>query len=635
MISRPQTEKERANTPHLSYQLAIASTQAAGVALLLVVSLMIVIEFFTLRANLIDSTRVKAALLADTLASDTRFEDQRVSADALRSLRVSPIVLRAAVVDLNAGILATYPPDLTGLAQTPTAYEVEAQRFSLSELEIRTPIQHEGQTIGQLYLAVSTSPIYKQLGLFALISLGIASLAMILTYTLLSRARQSVRFAEQKLHHLAHVDPVTGLANRHAFNERLEFALREAGQFFEPVAVLLLDLDNFKQVNDTLGHQAGDELLRIIAQRIAKTMRRDDVVARLGGDEFAVILRNLPSRDEIEPICRKLVDIFALPTTVDGHDFFVTASIGLAAFPEHGEDSMTLTRNADTAMYQAKQSGKNAFQIFEAEMNASVIKRVSMEACLRNALQNGELSLHYQPKVDLVCRRLLGFEALLRWNSPQLGLVSPADFIPLAEDTGLIVPIGEWVMTQAMSDLRLWNSGRKDKLHVAVNLSTRQLKVDGITQRIAQLIAKCAIPAEWLELELTESIVMENIHAQIETFHDLRHLGVRIAIDDFGTGYSSMSYLKRLPIDTLKIDSSFVGELPGNSNDLAIATAIIALGHSLGLTVVAEGVETEAQAWALRELGCNIGQGYLFARPMPPDQVQAYLERHARATKAV
>ena len=616
----------RSDSPRISYRLAIASTLSAGAALLLAVVLLIIVEFFTLRSTLLDETRVKAAVIADNVSAALVFQDAQATGEIIRTLRASPIVEGAAAIDGDGVTLASYPQGFANVAPDMQRFRQEDHQFSLQRLEMLAPVKHNGERIGSLYVAVSMSALHRQLAVFALVSLSIAVLAMLVAYTLLSRVRHSVRQAEQKLTHLAHVDAVTGLSNRNAFNERLEFAIREAGQFQETVAMLLLDLDNFKQVNDTLGHQAGDELLRVIGQRIVRTLRREDFVARLGGDEFAVILRNVNARSEAMQVCTKLVDTIALPVPIEGHDFFVTASIGVAFFPDDGEDSKTLTRNADTAMYQAKIAGKNAFELFLPAMNADVKKRVSMETCLRGALQNGELSLHYQPKIDLMSGSLLGFEALLRWKNEQMGgMVSPADFIPVAEDSGLIVPIGEWVIEQALADLRRWNEGRRKKLHIAVNLSARQLKVDGIARRIAQLVAESAVPAEWLELELTESMVMENVHAQIETFQELRKFGVRLAIDDFGTGYSSMSYLKRLPIDTLKIDRSFVNELPKNNNDLAIATAIVALGHSLGLTVVAEGIETEAQADALLNLGCDIGQGYLYAKPMPADRIEQYL----------
>ncbi len=614
-----------APSPRLSYRLAFASALVAGGALLLAVALLIVVEFFALRSALVDDTRVQAALIADNVSAALVFNDAEAAADIVGSLRASSIVIGAIVVDGEGATLAAYPDGFAADRSNPGDFAVDDHRFRESRLELVAPVRHRGAMLGHVHLVVSMAVVYQRLGVYAVAALGIAAVALLVAVGLLSRVRQSVHLAEQNLRHLAHIDPVTGLANRNAFNERLEFAIREADSFDEKVAMLLLDLDNFKQVNDTLGHQAGDELLRMVAQRMLRALRRDDVVARLGGDEFAVILHRVGARSEVTQVCSKLIETIGQPLPVEGLDFFVTASVGVAFFPEDAQDSRTLTRNADTAMYQAKLAGKNAFELFVPAMNASVKKRVTLESSLRTAMANGELALHYQPKIDLMSGRVLGFEALLRWQSPEHGNVSPADFVPIAEDCGLIVPIGEWVITQALADLRTWNDGRAHKLHVAVNLSTRQLRVDDISRRIARLIADCAVPADWLELELTESMVMENVHAQIETFHQLRELGVKLAIDDFGTGYSSMSYLKRLPIDTLKIDRSFVSDLPQDANDLAIATAIVAVGHSLGLTVIAEGIESADQAEALLNLGCDLGQGYLYARPMPAGEVVRYL----------
>jgi len=613
-----------AHSPRISYRLALTGALTAGASLLLAVVLLIVIEYVALRGSLLDDTRVNAAVIADNVSAAVVFGDAEAARDILDSLRASPIFVGAAVIDERQEVLAAYPE---GFADTigKTFVEPEAYRFGDSRLALTAPVRHQGETIGSVHLVVSMATVYQRLGIYALASFAVAGIALLVAVGLLTRIRHSVNQAEQKLQHLALVDPVTGLANRNAFGERLEFALSEANRFDETVAMLLLDLDNFKQVNDTLGHQAGDDLLRMVAQRMTKALRRDDLVARLGGDEFAVILYRVADRSEVALVCEKLIASFAQPFAVGGLDFFVTASIGVAIFPDDAADGPTLTRNADTAMYQAKLAGKNAFETFVPAMNANVKKRVSLESSLRLARANGELSLHYQPKVDLMSGRLLGFEALLRWESEEHGAVMPADFVPIAEDSGLIVPIGEWVITQALADLRDWNAGRAHKLHVAVNLSARQLRVEDITRRIARLIVEAAVPAEWLELELTETMIMENVHAQIETFHQLRELGVRLAVDDFGTGYSSMSYLKRLPIDTLKIDRTFVNDLPKDSNDLAIATAIVAVGHSLGLTVVAEGIETEAQADTLLNLGCDIGQGYHYARPMPAAEVVDYL----------
>jgi diguanylate cyclase (GGDEF)-like protein len=613
------------DSPRISYRMAFASAMSAGTALLLAVSLLIIIEFFALRTALLEDSRVEAAVVADNISAALVFQDAAAAGDMLKSLKASPSVIGIAVIDTDSITLASYPGGFAARLPDVKHFAGEDHRFSLRQIELLVPVSHQGNEIGRLYLVKSMSPLFARLGTYALASFAVALIALLVAFGLLTRVRQSVRQAEQNLRHLAHVDPVTGLANRNAFNERLEFAINEARKFDETVAMLLLDLDNFKQVNDTLGHQAGDELLRMVAQRIARDLRRDDVVSRLGGDEFAIILKGITARSEAMQVCAKLLESFSHAFGVEGHDFFVTASIGVAFFPEDADDGKMLTRNADTAMYQAKIAGKNAFELFLPAMNANVRKRVSLESSLRSALEKKELALHYQPKVDLMTGQLLGFEALLRWSSPEHGSVSPADFIQIAEDSGLIVPIGEWVICQALDDLRKWNAVRRRKLHVAVNLSTRQLKVEDFPRKIAAMIARSAVPAEWLELELTESMVMENVHAQIETFQQLRNLGVRLAIDDFGTGYSSMSYLKRLPIDTLKIDRSFVSDLPKDANDLAISTAIVALGHSLGLTVVAEGIETEAQADALLNLGCDIGQGYLYAKPMPAERVEQYL----------
>ena len=615
-------------SPRISYRLAIASTIAAGIALLLAVLLLIVVESVILRSALLDETRVEAELIAENVAAAMVFQDSKSATEIIRTLHASSIFIGAAAIDNEGATLAAYPMGFGSPGPDYRQFGDTDHRFSLHRLEMLVPIRNQRDEIGRLYLVVSTSAFFRQVGIFALVSLSIELVALLVAYTLLSRVRHSVRQAEQRLTHQAHVDAVTGLANRNAFNERLEFATSEGGRFGDPLAMLLLDLDNFKQVNDTLGHHAGDDLLRQVAQRLLRTMRRDDIVARLGGDEFAVILKGVRDRGEVAQVCTKIVEAFAAPYRVMDTDFFVTASIGGAVFPEDARDPHALTRNADTAMYRAKMAGKNAFEMFLPEMNADVKKRVSLESSLRLALDRQELSLHYQPQIDVMSGRLLGFEALLRWCSPEHGNVSPVDFIPIAEDSGMIVPIGDWVIAEALKDIRAWNDGRAHKLKVAVNLSARQLRVEGIDTLIARQLVAAAVPAEWLEIELTESMVMENVHAQIEAFQRLKELGVRLSVDDFGTGYSSMSYLKRLPIHNLKIDRSFVNDISRDSNDLAIATAIVALGHSLGLTVTAEGIETEAQAEALLNLGCDIGQGYLYSRPMPAGMIADFIARH-------
>jgi len=616
------------NPPEITHKLAFASTLSAGVALLLTIALLIVIEFFALRNALLEDSRIEVSILADNVSAALMFQDGAAANEILRSLNVSPDLVGIVLLDDQRVTLAKQPDGFTRQIPEVKRFAQTDYHFSLTRLEILSPVSYKNNQVGTLYLVKSLKTLFKRLGIYALAAIAAAIIALFVAVRLLARARQSVQLAEQNLHHLAHIDPVTGLANRHAFNERLGFAIEESQQFSEPLAMLLFDLDNFKQVNDTLGHQAGDELLRMLAQRIAKALRRDDTIARLGGDEFAVILKKITTSDEAGQICDKMVATLAKPFQIGSYDFFVTASIGAAFYPKDAGDGTTLIRNADTAMYQAKVSGKNTFRLFLPVMNAKIKQRHSLETSLHTALEKGELSLHYQPQFDFKHGSIVGFEGLLRWNSSIHGHVSPDNFIPIAEDTGLIVEIGDWVIKQALSDIQKWNQLRPVKLQVAVNLSARQLRDKDIAVRVAELLAEAAVPAEWLEIELTESMVMENVHAHIDTFQRLKIQGVKLAIDDFGTGYSSMSYLKRLPITSLKIDRSFVRDLATDKNDLAISAAIIALGHSLGLTVIAEGVETEDQANALFALGCDVGQGYLYSRPIPAEAVPQFLANY-------
>lgn len=616
---------EYPHAPQITRRLAFTSALSAGISLLLTISLLIIIEFFTLRNALLEDSRIEAKIIADNISAALIFQDAAAAEDILKSLTISPDLIGITLISNDLSRFASEPHDFSPQAPDPKSFTEGEHRFSLMSVEILVPVSYKDNSVGILYLVKSLKTLYKRLGIYAFAAISTAIISLLVAIGLLARAKRSVQQAERDLRHLAHIDPVTGLANRHALNERLEFAIDESRQFGEAIAMLLFDLDNFKQVNDTLGHQAGDELLRMVAQRIAKSLRREDVISRLGGDEFAVILKKISATGEATQVCSKLVDTLAAPFNIEGHSFFVSASIGVAFYPTDAQDGNALTRNADTAMYQAKLAGKNTFKLFRPEMNAEIKERLTLENGLRSALQNNELSLHYQPQIDFRNHQIIGFEALLRWNSPIHGSISPDKFIPIAEDIGLIVEIGDWVIKQALLDLQKWNHCRDQKLQVAVNVSARQLRDKDIAASIASILTETAAPASWLELELTESMVMENVHAHIDTFQQLKKQGIKLAIDDFGTGYSSMSYLKRLPINNLKIDRSFVNDLAKNKNDLAIANAIIALGHSMDLTVIAEGIETEAQANALRDLGCDIGQGYLYSRPMPAADISQFL----------
>ncbi|TAN51941.1 MAG: EAL domain-containing protein, partial [Rhodospirillales bacterium] len=436
-----------------------------------------------------------------------------------------------------------------------------------------------------------------------------------------------LRQKDEHIKHQAYHDALTGLPNRLLLQDRLDHALDVARRDRSHLAVLFLDLDRFKTINDSLGHDVGDLLLQAVAERLKACVRRSDTLARLGGDEFMLVLADFASTAEVAHLAEKVIRELVAPLTLEGHELHVTTSVGIALFPEDGLDAKELMKNADTAMYQAKAAGRNAFRFFDASMNSRALDRLDLEASLRRAIERNEFKLYFQPKVLLESGKLVGAEALIRWESPERGMVSPADFIPLAEETGLIVPIGEWVMNEACRLAAAW---RRDGLlsgHIAVNLSARQFQDLHLMERIDGILATTGADPGQIEIELTESIVMSNPAEAIEILNDFREKGFSVAVDDFGTGYSSLSYLKRLPITALKIDRSFVKDLPGDADDAAIARTILDLARSLGLKTVAEGIETEEQANYLREQGCLLAQGYLFGRPMPEDQFEAWLYR--------
>ena len=395
------------------------------------------------------------------------------------------------------------------------------------------------------------------------------------------------------------------------------------------VGLLLLDLDNFKAVNDTLGHQTGDMLLKLVAQRFAQDLRATDILCRIGGDEFAVVTEATDQHARLEVLAQKILDALTLPFQCGAHEIHVTASIGISRYPQDAGDAQTLIRNADTAMYHAKDQGKNTFEAFAAEMDLRAQKRRMLESALRKAVAGGQMQLHYQPQVHLHEPRIVGAEALLRWHHPQLGQISPVEFIPIAEESGLIVELGQWVLRTACRQAAAWHQAGLGPIRIAVNLSARQAKDPNLLPLITRTLLETALPAHLLELEITESMLMENVDANITLLEQLHQLGIHLSIDDFGTGYSSMSYLKRFPIDQLKIDRHFVRDIPGNGDDEAISNAIISMAHSLGLSVVAEGVETAAQQQFMRAAGCDLMQGYYFARPMPAEQLSALLQEHA------
>ena len=422
---------------------------------------------------------------------------------------------------------------------------------------------------------------------------------------------------EAELEQQANHDALTGLANRNLLNDRLQQAMIHAQRNAGAVAVMLLDLDRFKLINDSLGHAVGDELICEVARRLAACVRQGDTVARLGGDEFMIVMSELWAESDAASLAAKVLQAVSAPMKLSGHEMVVTGSLGVALFPRDGESAALLVKNADVAMYRAKEQGRNDFRFYAPEMNARMLERLELENGLRRALDQGELELHYQPKVELANGRVVGAEALIRWRHPVLGMVSPADFIPLAEETGLIVPIGEWVINTACRQLKAWREEGLTGVSVAVNVSARQFQQEDLVGVLGEALRASGVPARSLHLEVTESGVMSNPERTIVILRTLKDIGVLVSLDDFGTGYSSLNYLKRFLIDSVKIDQSFVADLTTSSEDAAIARMVISLAHSLNQTVVAEGVETEAQLDFLRRHRCDEMQGFLCSRAIP------------------
>lgn len=431
---------------------------------------------------------------------------------------------------------------------------------------------------------------------------------------------------EERLHRQANFDEVTGLPNRVLALDRLQSAVISAQRHGHKVGVLFIDLDHFKKINDTLGHATGDQLLKAAADRLRKCVRAEDTVARLGGDEFTVILPNLASATHAEPVIQKILETFSLPFPLGREEAFISASIGVTVSPDDGKDPHILMQNADAAMYRAKERGRNTFNFFTSELNRRAVERMRVESHLLHALDRNEFELHYQPIVDLRLGTVIGAEALLRWTNAVLGNVEPDRFIPLAEDTGLIVPIGLWVLETACAQLAEWRRCGVPPLRVAVNISSRQFRGTNLVEAVSDMLRRHNVPSYLLELEITEGLLMDELPQTRANLRDLASLAVRLSLDDFGTGYSSLRYLKQFPVDTLKVDKSFVSEVPQDAGDATVVEAIIAMAHRLGLQVVGEGIETEEQLSFLQSRGCDLGQGFYFSRPLSAPAFRRWLD---------
>jgi len=489
------------------------------------------------------------------------------------------------------------------------------------------PIKYSGEVMGVINLYLEEGHKRDQREEEFLLSIADITAGIIRR----RQAEKALMENKEEICYIAYHDYLTGLPNRMLLVDRLNQVIAHTKRHGLYAAVLFLDLNGFKYINDTLGHLAGDEILKEIAKRLTGILRITDTVARLGGDEFTIILTDVKEIEDVVKVVRKIFAVLSEPFRIEGYDFSVTGSVGISIFPDDGKDAETLLKNADIAMYHAKEGGTgNSYVLYTPSLHDRTYKRLSMEGKLRKALDRGEFILHFQPQVSLTSGEITGIEALVRWMDPERGLLSPGEFIPVAEDTGLILALGEWILRSACMAHKGWEERGLNPPVVAVNLSLRQFRQADFVGTVARILKELLLDPQCLELELTESILMEDAEATIDILRALKELGIRLTIDDFGTGYSSLEYLRRMPIDMLKIALPFVRDITKSPDDTSIVTAIINMAHCLGLEVIAEGVETAEQLAILRTLGCDKAQGFLISRPLPPGEMEELLKKGVR-----
>ena len=612
--------------PQLGRRLMRAVALSVSTALLLAGLSFDAYVYFSLRAAMVDDLTAQAHIVADNSSAAVLFGDNGAAAQTLSGLQSSEAIERASLHDLQGRLLAAYnAPGLRTqrIDTAPTALATEGHRFAENRLQVRVPVREGDRVVGHVLLSASLRPLYERVAAFVAITLVVSLVSFALAFALAVGIRRQIDGTEKRLDYLAHYDPVTGLPNRHAANEQIQRLIETVGRTSEGFGLLLLDLDDFKLVNDTLGHGVGDELLRALAGRLTKFMRPTDIAFRFGGDEFVILSPRVVDPVQLQALANAAMRAFDEPLAVGAQMLRVRGSAGVALYPNDAVDAASLVLAADTAMYEAKRLGKNTFAVFQPRMLNDTTRRVQLEADLREAVSHQQLRLLYQPIVDLVTQRLVGVEALLRWEHPRLGQVSPVEFIPIAEASGLIVDIGQWVLHAACLQIRRWHDAGH-RLHVAVNVSALQIRRGIQAQIDAALRASGADPRS-LQIEITEHSMVEDLASNVAQLEAVRALGIQVAVDDFGTGLSSLAYLKRLPIGKLKIDRAFVKDLPDSSDDAAIASAIISMAHSLSLTVVAEGIETVAQRDFLAAQRCDFAQGFLYSRPVAAQAIDAML----------
>ena len=668
----------------------------SSVVLCLTSATFIINEVATFRRTISEELLSLADIIGNNSAAGIIFSDQKAVQETLAGMSANPRVLAVQVFTQEGSVFAEYiapgadPSGLkTGAGGAPVndlTAEAGTLWGSSKELRIWKRIIVDGRQIGTVVIQPNMQGLIKKLNLFftvaALVLLAASLIAYFMSMKLQSlisvpvmRLAQTMKKVSQEkdyslrtektaadeigslidsfnemlseieerdevlrqhqdnLQVLAHFDSLTQLPNRALYYDRLSQALLQATRTTQKVAVMFVDLDHFKDINDTSGHRIGDLLLKDVAERLQKIVRASDTVARMGGDEFTVLLPNLEDPDNVSPVAQKILKNISEVYRVEGNEIYITASVGITIFPNDGQTVDELLKNADTAMYHAKNNGRNVFQFYSQEMNVKMMNRLDLQNSLRHALERKEFILYYQPRVNIVDRSVSSMEALIRWSHPEKGMIMPDRFIPMTEETGMIVPIGEWVIRAACLQIIKWQGKGIPLFPVAVNVSAYQLRRPNFVETVTGILEETGVSPDSLEIELTESAIMQDVDFTIKMLKAFKSLGIMISIDDFGTGYSSLSQLKRFPIDSLKIDRSFIANITTNADDRAIVIAIISMAHSLGLNIIAEGVETEAQLALLSEQGCQEMQGYLFSKPLPPDLLEKLLQEDKERTK--
>lgn len=617
----------RRNDRDASQPFGRRALKIAAVSLVLVGVLLTAFEFVLLKREFARSAQILARVTAIHSAAPLAFGDAPAAQETLAALEVLPYLQAAAIFANDGSRLAVY----TRAGQSPIMTARSGTKdVGWRRMVASAPIVAGGRAIGTLIGRFDPAPLYVRIGAFAgmYVLAGFGTLAIGLP--LWWRMRKQVELAQARLTRLAHYDSTTGQLNRNAFNRDLASCVETCAPGSR-IGLLILDIDDFKDINDRFGHHTGDDLLNQFAARLGSIVRNTDRIYRLGGDEFAVLVQPLDSLEDVGHIATRLFAPFRTPIAIEGHRLLASFSAGISLYPDDALDITTLVAHADAAMYHAKRRGKNLFQRFEPRMTESTLRRLRLQEDLSDALVTGEsLELAYQPQFGRDGTTVEGLEALLRWTHPEFGPIAPTEFITLAEDCGLVVPLGHWVLRHATMQAARWHAAGHEGLRLAINMSVRQMQDPDLLHLIDEALAEAKLRPSALELEITESLLLEDAEINIRFMHALRERGIALAIDDFGKGYSSMSYLQRLPVNRLKIDMSFVHAIPGGGE--AITTAIIAMAHSLALSVIAEGVETAEQLEFLRMAGCDGLQGFLLATPLTAAEVDALLEARASAT---